>query len=105
VHALRDWYPNDACDVEDEVWVRELSELGFAFLTQDEAIRRQPRCLAALEQHHGTLFSLGSAQLTIDAKVALFHANRNRIIQRATNSRHYGFYVVHDGGISKRWPP
>jgi PIN like domain len=100
VHLVTDHFPDDAQDVGDPEWIEYGLSRGWALLTQDERIRRQPAALALLRQYRGSIFCLSSAELLVGARAERFHAHQTVIYYRA-RSRHGGFYVVHEHRVVK----
>ena len=43
VQTLHERYPETEEFVEDEVWIREVTEAGLVILAKDDKIRRKPR--------------------------------------------------------------
>lgn len=102
VHLIADHYPNDAQEVDDDVWIDYGCSQGWAMLSKDKAIRYRGSELAAL--HSGCLFCLANGNLLIEEMAARFVAAEQRII-RAIAQHDQGFWRVYDGGrIELRWP-
>ena len=103
MHRVTDHFPDDAQDVGDPEWMEYGLARGWSLLTQDERIRRQAAALALLRHHRGIAFCLSSAELRVAAKVDRFH-DHQRAIHGHVRSGRFGFYVVYEHRIVRRWP-
>jgi hypothetical protein len=101
VHLVTGHFPDDAQNVGDPEWIEYGLTRGWALLTQDERIRRQPAALAPLRQYNGSIFCLSSAELPVEARAERFHAHQRVIYDRA-GSRRGGFYLVYEHRVVKR---
>jgi hypothetical protein len=102
IHLIADHYPDDAQDVDDEVWIAEGSRRGWILLSKDKRIRYRGASLAEL--HAGRLFCLSNGNLVIDEMVTRFIA-AGPSIRRAARSGEPGFWKVYEGGrVERRWP-
>jgi hypothetical protein len=72
-------------------------------LTKDDAIRRRPVELAAVEEHAVKMFCLTNANLRGDEQRERFLTHVHRMVQR---SRKPGFWIcgVYDKRIAQIWP-
>jgi uncharacterized protein with PIN domain len=59
VHLVADYYPDDAHDIPDEVWIAEGCHRGWVLLTKDQRIRYRSEELTALDSGLGTPFLCG----------------------------------------------
>lgn len=103
VQTLAERYPETEEFVQDEIWIREVTEDGLVILMKDDRIRRKPREQQAILDSGARAFVVTNANLTGEQLAALFFENRHRIIQR---SRHPGPYIygVYPGRLEKLFP-
>jgi hypothetical protein len=100
VHLVTDHFADDAQAISDPEWIEYGLSRGWALLTQDARIRRQPAALAPLRRWCGAMFCLSSAELPVETRADRFHANEAAIYARV-RSRQGGFYVVHEHRLVK----
>jgi hypothetical protein len=93
VHLVTDHFADDAQKVSDPEWIEHGLSRGWALLTQDARIRRQPAALAPLRRHSGLMFCLNSAELPVQTRADRFHTHQAAIYARV-RSRQGGFYMV-----------
>jgi hypothetical protein len=101
VHLVTAHFPDDAQGVSDPEWIEYGLTRGWALLTQDERIRRQPAALVPLRQHGGLIFCLRSAELLISARGDRFHANQGAIYNCVRSGRS-GFYLVFEHKVVRQ---
>lgn len=99
IHLIADHYPNDAQDIDDEVWLSEGASRGWFLLSKDEAIKRRDDEAAAVGS--SLLFVLSNQQLRADEMVAVLDHHRHRIEQRIRRGVP-GVYVVSRAEVQKR---
>ena len=89
--------------VVDEDWIAHAGAKGWVVLTKDDAIRRRPLELAAIERFRVQVFCLTNAGLRGDQQRDRFLANIYRITQRA---RKPGPWIcgVYEDRIAQIWP-
>jgi len=105
VHTLASVYgEQQAQRVSDEEWITLAGARRWIVLTKDDAIRRRPAELEAVERHGARVFCLTSANLRGDQQLARFLGNVHRIVQR---SRRPGPWIcgVYDHRVAQIWPP
>jgi hypothetical protein len=101
VHLIADFYPGDATEIPDPVWIAEGCARGWILLTKDRKIRYRTEELAALDGH---LFCLADGNLTREAMADRFLLAMPAI-RRAVSHHSEGFWHVHnDGRITRMWP-
>lgn len=103
MHTLASVYGEQhAQQVKDEEWITLAGEEDWVVLTKDDAIRRRPAELRAVEEHRVKMFCLTNAGLRGDEQVERFLANINRITQRA---RRPGPWIcgVYEDRIAQIW--
>lgn len=103
-HTLASVYGEDeAQKTKDEVWLQVAGEREWVVLTKDDAIRRRPVELAAVEEHSVKMFCLTNANLRGEQQRERFLTNIHRIIQR---SRKKGPWIcgVYEKRIVQIWP-
>lgn len=96
-------YPETEEFVEDETWIREMTEDELVILMKDDQIRRKPREQQAILDSGARAFVVTNASLRGDQVAALFVENRHRLIQRARHSGPY-IYGVYAGRLEKLFP-
>ena len=103
VQTLSERYPETEEFVEDEFWIREVTDAGLIILMKDDRIRRKPREQQAILDSGARAFVVTNANLTGEQLAALFVDNRHRIIRR---SRHPGPYIygVYPRRLEKLFP-
>lgn len=104
-HTLASVYgEEEAQRVSDEEWIALAGQNEWVVLTKDDAIRRRPAELAAVEEHEVKMFCLTNAGLRGEEQRDRFFTNINRIVQR---SRKPGPWIcgVYERGIRQIWPP
>lgn len=101
VHLVTDHFPDDAQHVGDPEWIEHGLSHGWALLTQDERIRKQPAALAPLRQHKGLIFCLSSAELLVPVRADRFHVHQGRIYDYVRSGR-AGFYLVLEHQVVKQ---
>lgn len=104
-HTLASVYgEEEAQHVSDEQWIALAGQNDWVVLTKDDAIRRRPAELAAVEQHAVKMFGLTNAGLRGDEQRERFLSNINRIVQRS-NKRGPWICGVYQNRIAQIWPP
>lgn len=90
--------------MDDERWIALAGRNAWVVLTKDDAIRRRPAELAAVEEHAVKMFCLTNARLRGPEQCERFMTNIKRIVQR---SRKAGPWIcgVYDGRVAQIWPP
>jgi hypothetical protein len=104
VHTLADVYGEEGAQtVSDEEWIAHAGKTGLVVLTKDEAIRRRPAELDAVDRHEVRMFCLPNAQLRGDEQRDRFLNNIDRIVQRSTRPGPWicGVYEDH---VAQVWP-
>jgi hypothetical protein len=96
-------YPETEEFVEDETWIREVTEDDLVILMKDDQIRRKPREQQAILESGARAFVVTNANLTGEQVAVLFVENRHRIIQRARQPGPY-IYGVYSGRLEKLFP-
>lgn len=96
-------YPEIEEFVEDETWIREVTDDGLVILMKDNQIRRKPREQQAVLQSGARAFVVTNAGLRGDEVAALFVQNRHRIVQRARRPGPY-IYGVYATSLEKLFP-
>lgn len=103
VHTIADHFPNDATDVDDEVWITTMVEQGWVGITKDKHVRYRAAELGALTLGHIFCLSDGNLRLN-EATDRLLEAGP--AIERAIDRADLGFWFVYGGGrIVRKWPP
>ncbi len=103
LYLIADLYPDDAADVEDEVWIAEGCRRGWALLTKDKAIRYRAQEIDALAPG-SQLFCLARGDWSVDVMLNAFTHARRRI-EAAVAAGSTGFWHVYkDGSIRHMWP-
>ncbi|MDZ7733904.1 MAG: hypothetical protein U5R31_13320 [Acidimicrobiia bacterium] len=103
-HTLASVYGEQrAQQVADEEWIQLAGKNAWVVLTKDDAIRRRPAELAAVQRHDVRMFCLTTASLTGEQQRERFLSNINRIAQR---SRKHGPWIcgVYEERIVQIWP-
>lgn len=93
VHHIGEIYPNDACEVSDEVWISYGAERGWGLLTKDARIRYRAAEKNALMVGGGVMFQLYSGNLTIDQGIWTFDQLRTPI-EHAMRRGGPTYYIV-----------
>ncbi len=104
-HTLASVYGEErAQEVADEEWIALAGEKEWVVFTKDDAIRRRPVELAAVERNAVKMFCLTNANLRGEEQRARILTNMNRIVQR---SRTPGPWIcgVYEKRIAQIWPP
>jgi hypothetical protein len=103
VHRAVEHFPDDARDVEDEVWMAYGLERGWVPLCKDGRIKGRERERAPLEEFKAVLFYLDNQQLVRAEMINRFHNARDAIHQCISKGGPAA-YAVHDLGIRRTWP-
>ena len=98
---IADVYPDDAQGIEDPAWVAYGGSQGWACLTKDKKIRRQP----AYREASTPIFALSTGNLGVEAMIERFDAGRSRIWRHAQSTRREFWVVYEDGRVERRDPP
>lgn len=104
-HTLASVYGEDRAQrVRDEEWIALAGERGWVVLTKDDAIRRRPAEIGAVERARVRMFCLTNAGLRGPEQIERFLSNIHRIAQR---SRRPGPWIcgVYPGRIAQLWAP
>jgi hypothetical protein len=101
VHLVAEHFDDDAQQVSDPEWIEYGLARGWALLTQDERIRRQPAALEPLRRHRGSIFCLSSAQLTVTAKADRLLRLQGAIYDLVRRGRG-GFFLVDEHRVFRR---
>lgn len=104
-HTLASVYGEErAQKVADDEWIALAGEKKWIVFTKDDAIRRRPVELAAVERHAVQMFCLTNANLRGEEQRARILTNMYRIVQR---SRTPGPWIcgVYENRIAQIWPP
>lgn len=104
VHTLASVYGEDAGQgVADEDWLARAGAEAWAVLMKDDAIRRRPAELAALETARVRAFCITNAGLTGAAMAERLVRHRHRIVQRCAKP---GPFIdgVYETGLRRLWP-
>lgn len=103
VHRAAEHFPDDAQDVEDEVWLTYGLERGWSPLCKDGRIKGRHAERAPLEVHGGVLFYLDNQRLLVADMIARFHRSQHSI-HRAVERGGPRAYAVGELGIRPTWP-
>jgi hypothetical protein len=103
IHRAVDHFPNDAQDVDDDVWMRYGLEQGWFPLHKDGRIRGREVERRPLVEFDAPMFYLDNQQLKIDEMVRRFHNAQRQIYHRALAGG-AGCYAVSANGIRRTWP-
>lgn len=104
VHTLASVYGEHAGQaVADEDWLARAGGKGWAVLMKDDAIRRRPAELAALERAQVRAFCVTNASLTGAAMADMFIRHRFRIVQRCARPGPF-IYGVYERDLKRLWP-
>lgn len=105
VHTLASVYGEGRAQrVSDEQWIALAGQKDWVVLTKDDAIRRRPVELAAVETHGVKMFCLTNAGLRGDEQRQRFVTNIHRIVQRSSK-RGPWICGVYESRIAQIWPP
>jgi hypothetical protein len=89
--------------LEDETWLADVAAAGWVALFKDDAIRRRPAQIAAVEAGSLRCFYLTNAGLKGSMQVQWFLANIDRILRAALKPGPY-IYGVYEKRVDRRWP-
>ena len=103
VHRVTEHFPDDAQDVEDEVWLAYGLERGWSPLCKDGRIKGRHAERAPLEIYNGVLFYLDNQRIRSAEMVARFHRSQLSIF-RAVERGGPRAYAVGERGIRPTWP-
>jgi hypothetical protein len=103
IHRVVDFYPHDAQDIDDEVWMRFGLERGWFPLHKDGRIRGTDAERRPLEEFDAPMFYLDNQQLKIAEMVRRFHSAERQIHIKTRTSGAACFAVSADG-IRRTWP-
>jgi hypothetical protein len=101
VHLITEHFSDDAQQVSDPEWIEYGLTRGWALLTQDERIRRQPAALEPLRRHRGSIFCLNNAQLTVTAKADRLLRQQGAIFDVVRRGRS-GFFLIDEHRVRRR---
>ncbi|MFI6027927.1 PIN-like domain-containing protein [Amycolatopsis magusensis] len=103
VHRATDHFPDDAQDIEDQVWLAYGLDLGWSPLCKDGRIKGRHTERAPLETHRGVLFYLDNQCLRVADMVERFHGAQQSMY-RAVERGGPRAYAVGASGIRATWP-
>lgn len=103
IHRAVDFYPNDAQDIDDEIWMRFGLERGWFPLHKDGRIRGRDVERRPLVEFDAPMFYLDNQQLRIAEMVKRFHAAQPQIHIK-TRTSGAACFAVSDEGIRRTWP-
>jgi hypothetical protein len=103
IHRAVDFYPNDAQDIADEVWMRFGLERGWFPLHKDGRIRGRDVERRPLTEFDAPMFYLDNQQLRIAEMIERFHAAQAQIHIK-TRTSGAACFAVSDDGIRRTWP-
>lgn len=104
VHTMADIYGEDwGQRLDDEVWLADIADAGMVALFKDDAIRRRPAQIAAVEAGSLRCFCLTNAGLKGAIQVEWFLTNLSRIRRAAHKPGPY-VYGVYADRIGLLWP-
>ncbi len=83
IHRVVDHFPNDAQDVDDDVWMHYGLAHGWFPLHKDSRIRGRKVERRPLIEFDAPMFYLDNQQLKIDEMVRRFHNAQRQICRRA----------------------
>ena len=100
IHLFDEVFVDDGQQVSDEEWVAYAGQRGWAGLTKDKRIRRQP----AYRSASTPIFALSNGHISIQDIVEWFSDAEDRILREAGNGRRE-FWMVYQGGRIERREP
>lgn len=103
IHRATDHFPDDAQDVNDDVWMRFGLERGWYPLHKDGRIRGREVERRPLVEFDAPMFYLDNQQLRIIEMVRRFHEAQAQIYRRALAGG-AACYAVSATGIRRTWP-
>lgn len=89
--------------LRDETWLADVAQSDMVALFKDDAIRRRPAQIAAVEAGGLRCFCLTNANLKGAVQVQWFLQNLRRIQRAALRPGPY-VYGVYDNRIERLWP-
>jgi hypothetical protein len=103
VHPMFEVYPTTEQELEDHIWIPDVTARGWPILMKDDAIRRKPQEQEALLACGARAFVVTNANLNGRDLAHRFVENRHRIIQRC---RKPGPFIVgvYANGLEKLYP-
>ncbi|GAA0578008.1 toxin-antitoxin system, toxin component, PIN family protein [Kribbella sandramycini] len=101
-HLIAEFYPDDAANVPDEVWIAEGCSRGWILLTKDKKIRYRAQELQALER--GQLFCLASGNLQLEQMAQRFIDAEGAILRAAARTPVGFWHVLEHGRVTRMWP-
>lgn len=103
LHMLSDHFPDDAQNVEDEIWLDYGLRKGWTPICKDGRIRGRQHERQPIEVHQAALFYLDNQSLMIDDMVVRFHSAK-KSIERAIERGGPACFAVTREGIRRTWP-
>jgi hypothetical protein len=103
IHRAAEHFPNDAQDIDDDVWMRYGLERGWYPLHKDGRIRGREVERRPLVEFDAPMFYLDNQQLKIDEMVRRFHAAQVQIYRKARKSG-AACFAVSATSIRRTWP-
>lgn len=100
---MADVYPNGGEDLDDDVWIPEVTEKGWVILLKDDHVRRQPRIRDALVEAGARVFCITNGNLSGEEQARWLVNNRHRIARRAQHPGPY-VYGVYENRIELLFP-
>ncbi|GAB3819366.1 PIN-like domain-containing protein [Micromonospora zhanjiangensis] len=101
VHAISDYFPDDAQAVSDPEWIEYGLSRGWALLTQDLRIATQTEVHTLLRRYQACIHCLDSSELPVQLRAERFDTRRPAIHQSVLDRR-VGFFVIHENGPPRR---
>jgi hypothetical protein len=103
VHRAADHFPDDAQDVEDEVWLAFGLGRGWSPPCKDGRIKGRHAERAPLEAYGGVLFYLDNQRLLVVEMVTRIHRCQHSI-HRAVERGGPRAYAIGETDIRSTWP-
>jgi len=99
VTSIDSVFEDHAQGVADEEWIEYGGRRGWALLTKDKRIRRQP----SFERAITPIFALSNGNISLRVIVQRFDDVRDRIWRNAQNPRRE-FWVVYENRVERQYP-
>jgi hypothetical protein len=103
VHRAAEHFPNDAQEIDDEVWLTYGLSQNWTPLCKDGRIKGRASERAPLEEYRAVLFYLDNQRLVRSEMIRRFHAAQQSIY-RAISHGGPAAYAVNTDGIRRTWP-
>ena len=103
IHRTNDHFPDDAQDVDDDVWMRYGLDRGWFPLHKDGRIRGREVERRPIIEFDSPMFYLDNQQLKIAEMVRRFQSSRAQIYLR-TRRGGAACWAVGADGIRRTWP-